>query len=153
MASQFRFLHRVEFSETDMAGIVHFSNFFRYMEKAEHAFFRSLGYSVHPRKSGEFQAVGWPRVHAECDYLGPITFEDEVEILLYVARKGKKSLTYFFEISRILQDGKQLCARGKTVAACVTLSPEAGKMVAVDIPDYLTSQISEADPVLFTPKS
>ena len=34
---------RVEFAETDMAGQVHFSNFFRYMEAAEHAFFRSLG--------------------------------------------------------------------------------------------------------------
>ena len=36
----------VEFSETDMAGIVHYSNFFRYMESAEHAFFRALGFSV-----------------------------------------------------------------------------------------------------------
>ena len=39
MANHFHFSKRVEFSETDMAGIVHFSNFFRYMEMAEHAYF------------------------------------------------------------------------------------------------------------------
>ena len=41
-----RIRRRVEFSETDMAGIVHYSNFFRYMEAAEHEFFRALGFSV-----------------------------------------------------------------------------------------------------------
>jgi YbgC/YbaW family acyl-CoA thioester hydrolase len=39
-------IHRVEFTDTDMAGIVHFSSFFRYMEVTEHAFFRSLGFSI-----------------------------------------------------------------------------------------------------------
>ena len=33
---------RVEFCETDMMGIVHFSNFFPYAEAAEPAFYRSL---------------------------------------------------------------------------------------------------------------
>ena len=33
MPYEFKAVRRVEFSETDMAGIVHFSNFFRYMEK------------------------------------------------------------------------------------------------------------------------
>ena len=37
MAYEFRLVRQVEFSETDMAGIVHYSNFFRYMEAAEHA--------------------------------------------------------------------------------------------------------------------
>jgi acyl-CoA thioester hydrolase len=43
MAFEYKVRRRVEFSETDMAGIVHYSNFFRYMEAAEHEFFRSLG--------------------------------------------------------------------------------------------------------------
>ena len=40
MPCEFKVVRRVEFSETDMAGIVHYSNFFRYMEAAEHGFFR-----------------------------------------------------------------------------------------------------------------
>ena len=34
MIDEFRTTRMVEFSETDMAGIVHFANFFRYMEAA-----------------------------------------------------------------------------------------------------------------------
>ena len=46
MAYEFKFVRIVEFSETDMAGIVHFSNYCKYMEAAEHRFFRSIGYSI-----------------------------------------------------------------------------------------------------------
>ena len=46
MPYEFKVQRRVEFSETDMAGIMHYSNFFRFMETAEHAFYRDLGHSV-----------------------------------------------------------------------------------------------------------
>ena len=62
MPYEFIFSRRVEFAETDMAGIVHFANFYRMMENAEHAFFRSLGFSVHDEFDG--QTIGWPRVSA-----------------------------------------------------------------------------------------
>ena len=42
MAHEFKLTRRIEFFETDLAGIVHFSNFYRMMESTEHAFFRSL---------------------------------------------------------------------------------------------------------------
>ena len=77
-----------------MAGIVHFSNFFRYMESAEHAFFRSLGHSV--TLSDIDDALGLPRVHAHCDYKRPLRFEDEVEIHLLIESVKHKSLTYQF---------------------------------------------------------
>ena len=64
MAYEFHCKRRVEFAETDMAGIVHFSNFFRYMELAEHEFLRSLSLSVHDPSRADF--VAWPRVNAEC---------------------------------------------------------------------------------------
>ena len=54
---------RVEFADTDMAGIVHFSNYLRYMEMAEHDFLRSIGFSVNGTIEGRH--VGWPRVHAD----------------------------------------------------------------------------------------
>src|SRR5438552_19155244 len=87
MAYEFRLMRSVEFFETDMVGIVHYSNFFRNMEAAEHAFFRSLGISVVTRQVDP--PVGWPRVHAECDYRQPLHFEDEVEIQLLVSEKKR----------------------------------------------------------------
>jgi YbgC/YbaW family acyl-CoA thioester hydrolase len=91
MAFEFKVQRRVEFSETDAAGIVHFSNFFRYMESVEHAFFRSLGHSVMWRDHQP--PLGFPRVHAECDYQSPLRFEDLVEIHLLVREKRPRSLS------------------------------------------------------------
>src|SRR4051812_33488771 len=69
-----RYVHRelVQFSDTDMAGIMHFANFFRFMERAEHAFFRSLGFSVMDSQVPREERVGWPRIHASCDYIAPL---------------------------------------------------------------------------------
>ena len=58
MPSEFRLTRRIEFAEADMAGIVHFANFFRMMESAEHEFFRSLGFSIHGHEDGA--TIGWP---------------------------------------------------------------------------------------------
>ncbi len=51
----------VEFVDTDMAGIVHFSAFFRYMEAAEHELLRSLGLSVHTKLADDL-VISFPRV-------------------------------------------------------------------------------------------
>ena len=121
MAYEFKITRRVEFSETDMAGIVHYSNFFRYMEAAESAFFRSLGLSLRaPRAAHE---VGWPRVHAECDDSRPLCFEDEIEIHVLVAEKGARKL----EGRPIRQPELEAAVRRAAQA-----NPEAQAMVAAD---------------------
>src|SRR5580698_9040657 len=98
MAFEFKAVRRVEFSETDMAGIVHYSNFFRYMETAEHGFFRSLGCSA---VMNQFETpMGWPRVRAECEYREPLRFEDEVEIHLLVSNKKSKAISYVFKFTK-----------------------------------------------------
>ena len=56
VAYEYKIVRQVEFSDTDMAGIMHFSNFFRFMEAAEHSFFRSLGFSIHTTQP---ERVGW----------------------------------------------------------------------------------------------
>lgn len=99
MPSTFVDRRRIEFYETDMAGIVHFSNFFRFMESAEHAFFRSLGLTLH-EDHGEHMS-GWARVEARCEYRLPLRYMDEVEIELVVRAKTKNSLAYDFVFRRV----------------------------------------------------
>ena len=141
MAHRFEITERVQFSETDMAGIVHFSNFYRYMERVEHAFFRSLGLSiVDPAENGG-ERVGWPRVHASCDFFLPLKFEDEFRIELLVEEVRSKVVRYLFRFWRM--DG-QLAAEGRVTAACVRKDQETGKMKAVSIPDRIRSQIEAA---------
>ena len=120
MPSEFRLVRRVEFADTDMAGIMHFANFFRFMEAAEHAFLRSLGSSVHAVVDG--RTIGWPRVRATCDYRRPLRFEDEVEVRLLVREKREKSLTYDFVFRKLAeghtptQIAAALCLSVKTVS-------------------------------------
>ena len=47
MSDHFEWSRLVEFYETDLAGIAHFSNFYRWMESAEHAFKRERGMILH----------------------------------------------------------------------------------------------------------
>src|SRR6185295_14698402 len=96
---EFKVVRRVEFSDTDMAGIMHYSNFFRFMETAEHAFFRSLGFSIVTKQTDP--PVGWPRVNAACDFKVPLHFEDEVEVHMLVSEKKSKSLTYVFRFRKL----------------------------------------------------
>jgi acyl-CoA thioester hydrolase len=142
MPYEFKTTLRVQFSDTDMAGIVHFANYLRYMEAAEHAFLRSLGYSVHMRE-GE-RTIGWPRVKVACEFRAPLRFEDEVEVHLLVREKKEKSLTYEF-IFRKLGDGPAgEVARGSITAVCVTMDEESGRMKATAIPEGLASAIEIA---------
>src|SRR5436309_7049033 len=140
MAHEFKIVRRVEFSDTDMAGIVHYSNFFRYMETAEHEFFRSLGFSVITRQVAP--PVGWPRVHAECDYQQPLRFEDEVEIHLLVSEKKSKSLSYEFRLRKLNAAPPVEVARGSLTVVCVRY--QKGRMRAVAIPKAIADKIEVA---------
>ncbi|MEW6303974.1 MAG: thioesterase family protein [Verrucomicrobiota bacterium] len=140
MPYEYKAVRRVEFSETDMAGIVHYSNFFRYMETAEHAFYRSLGFSVVTK--GFESPLGWPRVHAECDYKKPLRFEDEVEIQLLVEEKKSRSIKFCFRFWK-LNGGREEVARGNLVVVCVTHNTD-GTMAAIPIPKEIADRIEVA---------
>ena len=140
MPYEYKVRRRVEFSETDMAGIVHYSNFFRYMEAAEHGFFRSLGFSVVTRQVDP--PVGWPRVRAECDYKQPLRFEDEYEVHMLVSEKKSKSLTYQFRIRKLNVQPPVEVARGSLTVVCVT--HQGGILKATAIPKEIADKIEIA---------
>jgi YbgC/YbaW family acyl-CoA thioester hydrolase len=140
MAHEFKVTRRVEFMETDMAGIVHYSNFFRYMEVAEHGFFRSIGFSIATR--GFDPPLGWPRVHAECDYMQPLRFEDEFEVRMLVSQKRSKSLSYLFRFRKLGSDPAVEIARGRLTVVCVM--HHEGKMTAATIPKAIADKIEVA---------
>ena len=139
MAFEFLYRHRIRFADTDMAGIVHFSNYFRFMEIAEHEFLRSLKLSVHSKIDD--QHVSWARVRAECSYLAPSKFEDELEIHLMVREKTKKSITYDF---RICKEDSLLVAQGSVTVVCVAIDSATGKMSSISIPSSFSEKIEAA---------
>ncbi len=134
MRTAYQTKRKIEFADTDMAGIVHFTRFFVFMESAEHEFLRSLGTSVATEWEGN--KIGWPRLAASCEYLSPLRFEDEVDICLWVSKKGTKSLTYQFHFTRQGED----VARGQLTTVCCITNP-GEKLRAISIPDFIANQI------------
>src|SRR5438445_3441025 len=137
-AAVFHTTRRIEFADTDMAGIVHFANFFRFMEAAEVEFLRSRGLSVSLPWEGEH--IGFPRVAASCDYLRPVTFEDLMDVAVSIERLGSKSVTYSFEFSK---DG-QVIARGQVSSVCCRILDDH-KMESMTIPASFRARIEAAN--------
>jgi YbgC/YbaW family acyl-CoA thioester hydrolase len=138
MPTTFRTTRRIEFADTDMAGIVHFSNFFRFMEAAEVEFLRARGLSVSLTWDG--QKIGFPRVSASCDYTKPARFEDLLDVSVQLANVGRKSVTFAFEFSK---DG-QTIARGQVSSVCCRILP-GHNIESIEIPPSYRARL-ESDP-------
>jgi acyl-CoA thioester hydrolase len=125
---EYRLHRRVQFYETDAAGIVHFTWFFRYMEEAEHAMWREAGLSIHPPNSD----VGWPRVKAAFDYHRPLRFEEEFDISIRVVAVGRRTIDYECLVTR----GSEKIASGRLSIACVQ-KRQGEPMQSIDIPAHI----------------
>ncbi|MFQ5708676.1 MAG: acyl-CoA thioesterase [bacterium] len=136
MSYEFHTIRKIEFADTDMAGICHFARFFVFMETAEHEFLNSLGSSVATEIEGD--KIGWPRLAATCEYLSPARFEDVLDIHLTVLRKGTKSMTYDFIFTR----AGVTIARGQLTTACCICNP-GEEIRAIPIPEFIADKISE----------
>jgi acyl-CoA thioester hydrolase len=135
VATEYRLRRRVQYHETDAAGIVHFSCFFRYMEEAEHALWRDAGLSIHPPES----EIGWPRIAASCDFHAVLRFEDEFDVWIRVADLTRKTMRYTFELVR----GATKIATGTISIACVRRRPDQ-PMQAIEIPADIAARFQAA---------
>jgi acyl-CoA thioester hydrolase len=135
----FKTTRRVEFRDTDAAGIMHFSVFFTAMEAAEQAFLRSRGLSVLLHDDGG--ELAWPRVAAKCDYQSPLKFDDVYEIALTIVRIGSRSVTFGFDFTH---DGRAI-AKGEMTSVCCRFS-EAKIPSATPVPDWIVSKLRNDPP-------
>jgi 4-hydroxybenzoyl-CoA thioesterase/acyl-CoA thioester hydrolase len=134
MSIPFHTTRLVEFSDTDMAGIMHFSAYFRYMEAAEHELLRSIGLSVYSEVDGA--AISFPRVAAACEFTSPVRCENVLDIDVTVRRVGTKSVTYGFRFSH---DGRDVAA-GEMTSVCCRV--EHGQPpVSIPIPDAFAAKL------------
>jgi YbgC/YbaW family acyl-CoA thioester hydrolase len=135
LASEYRLKRRVQFYETDAAGIVHFTWYFRYMEEAEHALWRAAGLSIAPPGA----EIGWPRVAASFEFRRPLQFEDEFEVWLGIAEITEKNIRYACRVTR----GDARIATGSLTIACVRKGPH-GAMKSVPIPAEIAARFEVA---------
>lgn len=125
----------VQFAETDMAGIGHFSCYFRYMEEAEHALWRSLGLQIAPADRG----ISYPRVSAACEFKAPMRFEDVVDVHVRVEAVGTKSLRYGFTLTR----DDEILATGSMTSVCIATRP-GQPIQSIDLPGEVAARLRSA---------
>jgi len=134
MSSTYATTRRVEFHDTDAAGIMHFSTFFTFMEEAEHELLRHLGLSVYMQEEDE--TISWPRVSATCDFKDTVRFEHEVEIRVEIERLGERSVTYGFHF----QHDQREIAKGQMTSVCCRISEDAPPESIV-IPEWIAEKL------------
>jgi acyl-CoA thioester hydrolase len=130
MTSPATYIHRrrVEFADTDAAGVAHFSRLLAMVEEAEHGFFRERGIPILSSDSA------WPVVGVEVDFAGACRFGAEIEIRLLDFQPRKASLVYRFEA---FLKGRKVFS-GKTTKCHI--SPEDQK--SAPIPDQFRKLFS-----------
>ena len=73
-----RFPIRVYYEDTDMAGIVYYANYLKYIERARSAWVREMGIDQNEMREADGVVFAVRRV--EADYLGSAKFDDELEV-------------------------------------------------------------------------
>ncbi len=128
----YRARRRIEFADTDMGGICHFSRYMVFLETAEHEWLRRLGADAVFEHEG--RRLAWPRVSVALHYRAPARFGDELEIELRVRRVGRTSVTY---ACRVACAGREI-VEGEMTAVCCALEPE---LAPVPIPEPLARRL------------
>lgn len=114
----FKQTFRVHWVDTDIAGVMHFSNFFRYFEACEEEFYRSI--SLPFTEIRDKYGVMMPRVEAHCQYKAACRFDDVIEVTLKVREVGEKTITYDFRMVR--KPDEKLAAEG--YVKCIAVNEE-----------------------------
>jgi acyl-CoA thioester hydrolase len=124
----------VQFAETDAAGMVHFSVFFRYMEEAEHAVWRSAGMDIFASR----ETHSWPRISAHFDFKRPLNFQDEFEVHTEIATVTRSTIRW----AHVLLRGDVTIGTGTVTA--VYVKKVAGGITSTEIPAEIIERLRAA---------
>ena len=102
---------RVRFNEVDRQGIAHTSVHLVYFGVGLNEYFRQLDYDRFA--ADEEHGTGMHVVQASVGYRAPIRLDEEIDVLARIARIGRTSMTFAYEIYRAGTD--ELLATGEQV--------------------------------------
>lgn len=85
-----KYIHKVNYYETDKMGITHHSNYIRFMEEARMNFLSEIGY---PMTKLESEGITSPVVSVNCQYKHSTTYGDKIEIEVFLTKYTGVKLT------------------------------------------------------------
>lgn len=117
---------RVYFEDTDMAGVVYYANYLKFMERARTEWLRGLGFEQDRLKADE--RLVFAVRSAEVEYLSPARFNDALVVDSRVTRVGNASIVFAQEVLRNDNDKRVALVQGRIKVACLdseTFKPAA----------------------------
>ena len=115
----------VRFYETDMMGIAHHSNHFRWFEMARIEFLRHIGVTLGAMMKED---IVFPIMNVSCEYKEPARFDDIINIETYLVKMTRAQMVFRYRMRRA-SDGV-LLATGETKNTF--MSQSTGKIVRLD---------------------
>ena len=143
MASEFVYGRRVEFADTDTANLIHFTALMKFMEEAEHAFYRSLRIDFAGFRWSEDSVFGMPRVSVSCDYIGAVHYGDEINVRLRVLEVRRKAIRYAADFMIERRGGEELVARSDWTVVCARRDHGRREWKGTEIPPPLRAKLEE----------
>lgn len=135
---QNEFQIRVNFGDTDAAGIVYYPNYFKWFDIAGHQFFRSIGLA--PSKLTAEQNIILPLLDVRCTFENPLYYDDIITIKTVVAEINNKTIKLNHEVYR----GDTRTGYGFELRGWV--KEENGKIFALPIPEDVKKILQEDGP-------
>lgn len=108
------FTCRVYYEDTDLAGIVYYANYLRFIERARTEWVRALGVDQGQLKAEQGIVFAVRRV--EADYLRPARFDDELTVTTHLVQATGARIVLDQEITR---GGEKLFV-AQVVLVCLT---------------------------------
>jgi YbgC/YbaW family acyl-CoA thioester hydrolase len=130
---RFRVQERVRWSEVDASGIILWSAYTRFVERAETELFRAAGFPY--ATLWDRLDIWLPRVQFHLDYRSPARLDDLLDTGIWVARIGRSSIRFEFAVS---EAGGEVVAEGYLVI--VAISRADGR--SVDVPRPLADALA-----------
>ncbi|SET40048.1 acyl-CoA thioester hydrolase [Pseudobutyrivibrio sp. C4] len=124
-----KYIHIVQYYETDKMGITHHSNYIRWMEEARVDFLNQIGW---PFDKLETLGIVSPVLNVSCDYKLSTVFSEKIAIA--VAVKEFKGVKLFLSYTMENEEGKVVCT-GTTSHAFLNTQGRPIRMKQ-DYPDF-----------------
>ena len=94
----FTYSRKAQYHETDKMGIIHHSNYVKWMEETRVAFMDSIGYSF---RRMEQTGIASPVVGITVDYKKPVEFDDDVEVRFSILKYSGAVLELGYEFFNV----------------------------------------------------
>ena len=101
---------RVRYAETDQMGVVYYANYIVWMEVGRVELCKALGFNYRDMERGD--GVLLAVAEAQCRYLSPARFDDEVIVKTWIAEANTRMVAFGYEMRRAEDD--RVLATGKT---------------------------------------